>query len=171
MISLGNLDSEGHKIVGQDENLEVLKGALVVMKGKMVKGLYRLEGSFVQGGTIGSVKSQVEGGKIDNLGSYSHCEEMSNSQCGRTKFTSKMVKFEEQPTLQQSLKGGRPIRILTQVCKGGDMLAHAYSKIKMSPTLESEFSDKIEKQTWCSKSDASREGIIDDKEVFKMDVA
>lgn len=133
LISLGTLDSEGHKIVGQDGNLKVVKGALLVMRGKKINGLYRLEGSSVRGGTVSSVKSQV-GGKIGNLGSYSQCEEMSNNKCGGTKFTSKIVKFEEQSTLQQSLKRGRPIRILTQVCKGGDMLAHAYSKIEVSPT-------------------------------------
>ncbi|KAK9912957.1 hypothetical protein M0R45_036789 [Rubus argutus] len=171
LIALGTLDFEGHKIVGQDGNLKVVKGAFVVMKSKKVKGLYHLEGSFVRGGTVGSVKSQIEGGKIVNLGFYSHCEEMSNNQCGGMKFTSKMVKFEEQPTLQQSLNGGRPIRILTQLFKGGDILAHAYSKLEISPTLESVCDKKIEKQTWYSKSDASREGTVDEKGVFKRDVA
>jgi hypothetical protein len=80
---------------------------------------------------------------------------MSNSKCGGTKFAYEM-KFQEQQKLQQSLKGGRPIRIPTQVC-GGDMLAHAYSTIRVSPTLESRVNEEVEKQTWCSKSDASRE--------------
>ncbi|KAK9942402.1 hypothetical protein M0R45_008069 [Rubus argutus] len=51
-----------HKIVGQDGNLKIVKAAIVVMRGKKVKGLYRLEGSFVRGGTVGSViKLKVEG--------------------------------------------------------------------------------------------------------------
>lgn len=44
---------------------------------------------------------------------------------GATKFSFKMVKIEEEQTLQQFLRGRRLIRIL--VCKDGDMLAHAYS--------------------------------------------
>ncbi|KAL6224345.1 hypothetical protein ACLB2K_003200 [Fragaria x ananassa] len=95
LISLGTLDSKGHKIVGQDGNMKVLKGALVVMKGKKVNGLYRLEGSFVRGGTVGSIKSFDQGGKIGNLGSYWHSREMSNSKCEGTKSASKKVKFEE----------------------------------------------------------------------------
>ncbi|KAL6224342.1 hypothetical protein ACLB2K_003197 [Fragaria x ananassa] len=81
LISLGTLDSKGHKIVGQDGNMKVLKGALVVMKGKKVNGLYHLEGSFVRGGTVGSIKSFDQGGKICNLGSYWHSREMSYSKC------------------------------------------------------------------------------------------
>ena len=138
-----------------------------MMKGKKVNGLYRLEGSFVRGGTVGSVESLVQGGKIGNLSSYWHSREMSNCECGGTESASKRVKFQEQQTLQQSLKGGRPIRIPTQVC-GGDMLAHAYS-IEESPT--SEFSEKVEKQTWCFKSDASSDGTVSDEELVKKNVA
>ncbi|KAL6220600.1 hypothetical protein ACLB2K_008356 [Fragaria x ananassa] len=66
---------------------------------------------------------------------------MSNSKRGGTKFPYKKVKFEEQPTLQQSLKGGR---------------------------LSNQ---KVEKQTWCFKSDMSREDIVHGGEYVQRNVA
>ena len=50
------------------------------------------------------------------------------------------------------------------------MLPHAYSTmIEVSPTSES--GEKIEKQTWCSKSDASRECTIYGGEYVQRNVA
>ena len=45
LISLGVLDSSGYKFTSQNGVLKVSKGALVVMKDKKVRNLYRLKGS------------------------------------------------------------------------------------------------------------------------------
>jgi hypothetical protein len=46
LISLGVLDSGGHKFTGQGGVLKVSKGALVVMKAIKTGNLYKLEGSI-----------------------------------------------------------------------------------------------------------------------------
>ncbi|XP_050387403.1 uncharacterized protein LOC126803689 [Argentina anserina] len=107
------------------------------------------------------------GGKICNLSSYWNSREMSNSEYGGTKFASRSEKFQEQPTFQQSLKGGRLVRIPTQVC-GRDMLAHTYSIIEKSLASES---DKFKEQTLCSKNDESREGTIEVGEFVQRNVS
>lgn len=45
LISLGVLDSEGYKFIGQGGALRVSKDALVVMKAENIGNLYRLKGS------------------------------------------------------------------------------------------------------------------------------
>lgn len=49
-ISLGALDSKGCKYTVVGEVLKVAKGAMIVMKGELVKGLCTLVGSIVTGG-------------------------------------------------------------------------------------------------------------------------
>ena len=48
-ISLGVLDSQGCKYSAQGGVLKVSKGALIVIKGRLVNGLYLLQGSTVIG--------------------------------------------------------------------------------------------------------------------------
>ena len=49
LISLGTLDSQGCKYSAEGGVLKVSKGALIVIKGKLVNGLYLLQGSTVVG--------------------------------------------------------------------------------------------------------------------------
>ncbi|GAV83405.1 gag_pre-integrs domain-containing protein [Cephalotus follicularis] len=49
LISLGVLDSHGCKFTGENGIIKVLKGALVIMKGKKIDGLYQLQGNTVLG--------------------------------------------------------------------------------------------------------------------------
>ncbi|GAV81274.1 gag_pre-integrs domain-containing protein [Cephalotus follicularis] len=49
LISLGVLDSHGCKFTGENEIIKVLRGALVIMKGKKIDGLYQLQGNTVLG--------------------------------------------------------------------------------------------------------------------------
>lgn len=59
LISLGVLDSDGYKFIGQNGALKVSKGALVVMKAEKVRNLYRLKGSTqVSEATIVSEKEE-----------------------------------------------------------------------------------------------------------------
>ncbi|GAV74293.1 hypothetical protein CFOL_v3_17773, partial [Cephalotus follicularis] len=45
LISLGILDSHGSKFTGENGIIKVLRGALVIMKGKKIDGLYQLQGN------------------------------------------------------------------------------------------------------------------------------
>ena len=49
MISLGTLDAKGYKCSVEGGVLKVSKGAVVVIKGRLVNGLYLLQGSIVIG--------------------------------------------------------------------------------------------------------------------------
>ncbi|GAV69956.1 gag_pre-integrs domain-containing protein [Cephalotus follicularis] len=49
LISLGVLDSHGCKFTGENGIIKVLRGALVIMKGKKIDGLYQLQGNAVLG--------------------------------------------------------------------------------------------------------------------------
>lgn len=55
MISLGTLDSQGYKYFAKGGALKVLYGAPVVIKGKLINGLYLVQGSIVFG--VASVSS------------------------------------------------------------------------------------------------------------------
>ena len=49
LISLGTLDKNGCRIACQGGVLKVIRGSLIVMKGKMNRSLYTLEGSTISG--------------------------------------------------------------------------------------------------------------------------
>ncbi|GAV69795.1 gag_pre-integrs domain-containing protein [Cephalotus follicularis] len=49
LISLGVLDSHGCKFSGENGIIKVFRGALVIMKGKKIDGLYQLQGNTVLG--------------------------------------------------------------------------------------------------------------------------
>jgi len=49
LISLGTLDSQGCKYCTEGRVLRVCKGSLIVIKGKLVNGLYLLQGSTIVG--------------------------------------------------------------------------------------------------------------------------
>ena len=51
LISLGVLDSCGHKFIGFDGAQKVSKGSLVVMKGQRTGNLYKLVGRMQVSGT------------------------------------------------------------------------------------------------------------------------
>ena len=51
LISLGVLDSCGHKFIGFDGTLKIFKGALVAMKAQMIGNLYKLVGRMQVNGT------------------------------------------------------------------------------------------------------------------------
>ena len=54
LLSLGALDSNGYKFVGEGGVLKVTRGSLVMMKGKINKNLYTLMGETVLGsGAVG----------------------------------------------------------------------------------------------------------------------
>ena len=52
LISLGTLDKQGYNFSGNDGQLRVSKGALVVMKGKLQHGIYFLMGNSVMGTVV-----------------------------------------------------------------------------------------------------------------------
>ena len=52
LISLGTLDARGDRYSSQGGALKVSKGAMVVLKGEMSGGLYRLVGKVQTGGAI-----------------------------------------------------------------------------------------------------------------------
>lgn len=58
LISLSLLDSHGYRYSAEGGVLKVSRGALVVMKGKIVKGLYHLQGSTLVGSV--DVSSSVD---------------------------------------------------------------------------------------------------------------
>ena len=58
LISLGVLDSQGCKYSAQGGVLKVSKGALIVIKGRLVNGLYLLQGSIVIG--VASISSSSD---------------------------------------------------------------------------------------------------------------
>jgi len=53
LISLGTLDARGYQYTSQGEALMVSNGAMVVLRGEMSSGLYRLIGNVHTGGTAG----------------------------------------------------------------------------------------------------------------------
>ena len=55
LISLGILDSQGCKYSAEGGVLKVSRGALVVIKGKLVNGLYLPQGSIIVGSAIVSL--------------------------------------------------------------------------------------------------------------------
>ena len=63
LISLGTLDSNGCTYKAGGGVLRILKGALVVMKGNKINGLYTLQGSTVTGAVgvaVSTSKSIIE---------------------------------------------------------------------------------------------------------------
>ena len=58
LISLGALDSSGHKIVIEGGVLKVLSGALVIMKGKKKSNLYFLHGCTIIGNSSVSTEEK-----------------------------------------------------------------------------------------------------------------
>ena len=55
MISLGTLDSNNYKFSAKGEVLRVIKGSLIVMKGKKVNTFYILQGSTLIGVVVVSI--------------------------------------------------------------------------------------------------------------------
>ena len=49
LLSLGIFDSQGYKYTGEGGVLTIYKGAFIFIKGKMVNGLYMLQGSTIVG--------------------------------------------------------------------------------------------------------------------------
>ena len=59
LISLGTLDSNGCTYKAEGGVLRISKGALVVMKGKKINGLYTLKGSTVIGVVVVSTSKSI----------------------------------------------------------------------------------------------------------------
>ena len=59
LISLGTLDSNGCTYKAEGGVLRISKGALVVMKGKKINGLYTLQGSTVIGVVVVSTSKSI----------------------------------------------------------------------------------------------------------------
>ena len=64
ILSLGIFDSQGYKYTGEGGVLTISKVALVFIKGKMVNGLYMLQGSIIAGSATISSSSDSD------LGTY-----------------------------------------------------------------------------------------------------
>lgn len=86
LISLGPLDSQWCKYSEQGEVLKVFKGALLVIKGNLVKGLYLLQGSTIFGVVSSSSSPNFDSNTIYLW--HMHLERMSEvrisilSKCG-----------------------------------------------------------------------------------------
>ena len=77
LISVGTLDKNGYTFSGSGGVLRVLKGALVVMKGKLQHGIYTLMGSLVL--RIAAISSSMA---IDFVEKKDNCTELWHRRLG-----------------------------------------------------------------------------------------
>ena len=58
LLSMGIFDSRGYKCISEGGVLRISKGGLVFIKGKLVNGLYMLQGSTIVG--VATISSSVD---------------------------------------------------------------------------------------------------------------